>query len=68
MRLLPTPVYAFYRHAPRAWGPGPLADQQLAGVTMAAEQAVVFFAVFVTCLARHLREEEGREQFRSFSA
>ena len=68
LALLPRTVYPFYDRAPELWGLSHLADQQLAGVTMAAEQAVVFFAVFVTCLARHLREEEGREQFRSFSA
>jgi cytochrome c oxidase assembly factor CtaG len=59
LALLPTPIYAFYRHAPRTWGPGPLGDQQLAGVTMAAEQAVVFFAVFTFYLLRFLQEEQG---------
>ena len=59
LALLPTPVYAFYRHAPRTWGPGPLGDQQLAGVTMAAEQGIVFFAVFTVYLLRFLQEEQG---------
>jgi len=68
LALLPRTVYGFYDRAPHLWGLSHLADQQVAGVTMAAEQAVVFFAVFVACLARHLREEEGRERFRSFSA
>jgi putative membrane protein len=68
LALLPRTVYHFYERAPELWALSHLADQQLAGVTMAAEQAVVFFAVFVTYLARHLREEETREQFRSFSA
>jgi cytochrome c oxidase assembly factor CtaG len=68
LALLPSTVYSFYERAPGLWGLSHLADQQLAGVTMAAEQSVVFFAVFVTCLTRHLREEESREQFRSFSA
>jgi cytochrome c oxidase assembly factor CtaG len=67
LALLPTTVYDFYERAPHLWGLSHLADQQLAGVTMASEQAVVFFAVFVAFLARHLREEEGREQFRSLS-
>jgi hypothetical protein len=35
-----------------------LADQQIAGVTMAVEQAVVFFAIFTMYLFRFLREEE----------
>jgi len=68
LALLPSTVYPFYGRTPELWGLSHLTDQQLAGVTMAAEQAVVFFAVFVTCLARHLRQEEGREQFRSFSS
>jgi putative membrane protein len=63
--LVPRTVYAFYERAPRLWGLSHLADQQLAGVTMAAEQAVVFFAVFVSCLSRHLGEEERHEQWRS---
>jgi putative membrane protein len=58
LALLPRPLYSFYEHAPRTWGPGPLLDQQLAGVTMAAEQAVVFFAVFAHYLLRFLREEQ----------
>ncbi|MEN3343151.1 MAG: putative rane protein [Actinomycetota bacterium] len=58
LALLPRPLYSFYAHAPRTWGPGPLADQQLAGVTMALEQAAVFFAVFAYYLLRFLREEQ----------
>jgi hypothetical protein len=46
-------------HAPRTWGPGPLADQQIAGVTMAAEEALVFFVVFAVYLLRFLREEQA---------
>lgn len=58
LALVPSPFYAFYAHAPRTWGPGPLADQQIAGVTMAVEQALVFFAVFTLYLFRFLKEEE----------
>ncbi len=58
LALIPRPVYAFYEHAPRTWGPGPLVDQQIAGVTMALEQAVVFFAVFTFFLLRFLQEED----------
>src|SRR6266581_2672340 len=58
LALVPRPLYAFYAHAPRTWGPGPLGDQQIAGVTMAVEQAVVFFAAFTLYLLRFLREEE----------
>jgi cytochrome c oxidase assembly factor CtaG len=58
LALIPRPVYAFYEHAPRTWGPRPLADQQLAGVTMALEQAFVFFAAFAYYLHRFLQEEQ----------
>jgi len=57
LALLPHPVYSFYKHAPHLWGLGHLTDQQIAGVTMAAEQAIVFFAVFAYYLARFLRSE-----------
>jgi cytochrome c oxidase assembly factor CtaG len=59
LALVPRPVYSFYAHAPRSWGPGPLGDQQIAGVTMAVEQAVVFFAVFTMYLLRFLRDEQA---------
>ena len=59
LALVPRPIYSFYEHAPRTWGPGPLGDQQLAGVTMAVEQAVVFFALFAAYLSRFLREEQA---------
>jgi cytochrome c oxidase assembly factor CtaG len=57
LALIPRPVYAFYERAPRTWGPDPLFDQQIAGMTMAFEQAAVFFAVFAAYLLRFLREE-----------
>ena len=57
LALLPHPVYSFYKHAPHLWGLGHLADQQIAGLTMAVEQAIVFFAVFAFYLARFLRSE-----------
>jgi cytochrome c oxidase assembly factor CtaG len=56
--LIPRPVYDFYAKAPRTWGPAPLFDQQIAGMTMAFEQAVVFFVVFVVYLLRFVREEQ----------
>lgn len=58
LALIPKPIYDFYAHAQRTWGPSALGDQQLAGVTMALEQAAVFFAVFAFYLARFLREEQ----------
>jgi cytochrome c oxidase assembly factor CtaG len=57
--LLPRPVFDFYARAPeRLWGLSRLADQQLAGITMAGEQALVFFAVFTFFFLRFLRDEE----------
>ncbi|HEX3806917.1 MAG TPA: cytochrome c oxidase assembly protein [Gaiellaceae bacterium] len=56
--LLPKPVYSFYVHArPRIWGLSPLSDQEIAGVTMASEQAIVLFAVFLYWFRRFLDEE-----------
>jgi cytochrome c oxidase assembly factor CtaG len=59
LALVPHVAYATYRHAPeRLWGLSPLADQQLGGVTMAGEQAIVFFAVFTLWFFRFLAEQE----------
>jgi len=59
LALVPRPIYSFYEHARRTWGPGPLVDQQIAGVTMAVEQAVVFFAAFAAFMLRFLRDEQA---------
>jgi cytochrome c oxidase assembly factor CtaG len=58
LALIPRAIYSFYVHAPRTSGPGPLEDQQIAGITMAFEQAVVFFGAFTLFLMRFLREEQ----------
>ncbi len=58
LALLPSAVYDFYVDGPGLWGLSPLADQEIAGVTMASEQAVVFFAVFAFYFARFMREQE----------
>jgi putative membrane protein len=58
LALIPSPVYSYYEHVrPRVWGLSPIADQELAGATMASEQAVVLFLVFVYWFRRFLREE-----------
>jgi putative membrane protein len=57
LALLPHPIYGYYKHAPHLWNIGHLTDQQIAGLTMAVEQAIVFFAVFVHYLLRFLRSE-----------
>jgi len=58
LALLPRAVYDFYADGPGLWGLSPLTDQQIAGVTMAGEQAAVFFAVFAYWFLRFLREQE----------
>ncbi len=62
MALVPNAIYDFYVNAHhRVWGLDPLEDQQLAGMLMAVEQAVVFFAVFAYWFFRFLAEEEQKE-------
>jgi cytochrome c oxidase assembly factor CtaG len=67
LALIPRPVYSVYAHARRSWGPSARGDQQLAGVTMAVEQAIVFFAVFVVYLRRFLEEEQLEGAFDELS-
>jgi putative membrane protein len=62
MALLPSALYHFYERAPRLWGLSALSDQQVAGVTMAVEQAIVFFAVFTVFTFRFLRQEERADR------
>ena len=57
LALLPRPIYRFYEDAPQLWGISHTTDQQIAGVTMVVEQAVVFFAVFAYFFLRFLRTE-----------
>lgn len=63
LALIPQAIYPFYVHAPRTWGPSPLADQQIAGVTMAAEEAIVFFGAFAAYLSRFLADEQASGSF-----
>jgi putative membrane protein len=59
LALLPRPLYDVYERAPeRLWGLSAATDQQIAGITMASEEAVVFFAVFTFFFLRFLRDEE----------
>lgn len=68
LALLPTAIYSFYRDGPGLWGLGPLADQQIAGITMASEQAVVLFFVFAPLFLRFLREEESAGIYSSLGS
>jgi cytochrome c oxidase assembly factor CtaG len=54
--------YDFYERAPRLWGLTPLEDQNLGGVLMSAEQAVLFLAAICYFLIRLLNEEEARQR------
>ena len=63
LALVPRPIYGFYADAPeRVFGLSRLTDQQLGGMTMAAEQSVVFFAVFAYWFLRFLAEQEHLEE------
>jgi cytochrome c oxidase assembly factor CtaG len=59
LALVPRAVYSFYAEAPRVWRISPLGDQQLAGATMASEQAVVLFVFTLVYALRFMREEAG---------
>ena len=59
MALVPDPIYDFYEQAPRLWGLSPILDQQIAGVSMAAAEAIVFFAVFAFFFARFFAEQDA---------
>lgn len=54
--------YDFYERAPRLWGLSPVEDQNLAGVLMTGEQAVVFLVAIIYFLLRLLKEEEEKER------
>lgn len=56
LALLPHPVYSFYERAPHLWI-GHVTDQEIAGMTMALEEALVFFGAFTVYLTRFLRHE-----------
>ena len=60
LALAPEAAYDYYVEGGGLWGLGAHADQQLAGVTMAVEQATVFFAVFAVYFFRFLADEEAR--------
>jgi len=59
LALIPRAIYSFYVPAPRTSGPSPLVDQQIAGVTMATEEALVFFGAFTAFLLRFLADEQA---------
>jgi cytochrome c oxidase assembly factor CtaG len=63
LALIPEPIYDFYVEAPQElWGLSPLTDQQVAGVTMSLEEAIVFFAAFAYFFARFLSEQDVADE------
>jgi len=58
LALVPEPIYEFYADSPGLWGLSPLLDQQIAGVSMAVAEAVVFFAAFAFFFARFFTEQD----------
>lgn len=57
------PIYDYYESLPeRLWGIGADQDQNLGGILMSTEQALVFFAAIVWLLARLFREEAEAEE------
>ena len=57
------PLYDYYESLPeRLWGISAAQDQNLGGILMSTEQALVFFAAIVWLLARLFREEAEAEE------
>ena len=57
------PLYGYYEGRPdRLWGISAAQDQNLGGILMTSEQAIVFFAAIAWLLVRLFREEEAAEQ------
>ena len=54
LALIPSAVYDFYDGH---WGLTPLEDQQIGGVTMSSEAAVVFFVALTVYFVRFMREQ-----------
>jgi cytochrome c oxidase assembly factor CtaG len=59
LALVPEPVYDFYVEGPGLWGLSAILDQQIAGVAMAAAEAVVFFAAFTFYFVRFFAEQDA---------
>jgi cytochrome c oxidase assembly factor CtaG len=59
MALVPEPIYEFYAEGPGLWGLSPILDQQIAGVSMAVAEAMVFFGAFAFFFARFFAEQDA---------
>ena len=60
----PSVFYDFYADAPRLWGISAIKDQNLGGILMSAEQALIFFTAIAYFLVRLLKEEEAAHPTR----
>lgn len=57
------PLYAYYEELPvRLWGISAAQDQNLGGILMTTEQAIVFFAMIAWLLVVLFREEDAAER------
>ena len=57
------PVYGYYENLPeRLWGISAEQDQNLGGILMSTEQALVLFSAIVWLLLRLFREEQEAEE------
>jgi putative membrane protein len=59
LALVPEPIYDFYADGPGLWGLSPILDQQIAGVSMAVAEAVVFFGAFALYMRRFFAEQDA---------
>ena len=57
------PLYGYYENLPvRLWGISAAQDQNLGGILMTTEQAIVFFVMITWLLVRLFREEDEAER------
>lgn len=59
LTFAPTPWYGTYAHTTHAWGLAPLADQQLAGVTMWVPGGFIYLSIGLALLAAWFRESDA---------
>ncbi|HUQ23209.1 MAG TPA: cytochrome c oxidase assembly protein [Gaiellaceae bacterium] len=59
MALVPDAIYDFYAEGPGLWGLSPVLDQEIAGVSMAVAEAVVFFGAFTLFFLRFFAEQDA---------
>jgi len=67
LAFAPAALYPYYAHLGRVWGISAIADQGIAGLTMALEQSLVMgialVALFIRALGESERAQQRRERF-----